>query len=190
MPLTVNIGISRKASANYQSAGLSINLTAELDQSLLADPPRLQSEIDRIYRAAAARPPAPRPASTRSWLHGRGRTLRAWTPATSQRRYHSPSSSKRPTAAGSPPATSPRATPSARCPRRASRVRPRSPRSAAATRSSPSTTSPSRARAATSWARAGWWCTTRAIHQSSTSVGRRISTSRGARESGAPTGSE
>ena len=34
MPLTVNVGISRKASANYQSAGLSINLTAELDQSL------------------------------------------------------------------------------------------------------------------------------------------------------------
>ena len=52
MPLTVNVGISRKASANYQSAGHSINLTAELDQSLLADPPRLQSEIDRIYRQA------------------------------------------------------------------------------------------------------------------------------------------
>jgi len=52
MPLTVNVGISRKASANYQSAELSINLTAELDQSLLADPPRLQSEIDRIYRQA------------------------------------------------------------------------------------------------------------------------------------------
>jgi hypothetical protein len=52
MPLTVNVGISRKASANYQSAGLSINVTAELDQSLLADGPRLQSEIDRIYRQA------------------------------------------------------------------------------------------------------------------------------------------
>ncbi len=52
MPLTVNVGISRKASANYQSTGLSINLTAELDQSLLADPPRLQSEIDRIYAQA------------------------------------------------------------------------------------------------------------------------------------------
>jgi hypothetical protein len=42
----------RKASANYQSQGLSINLTAELDQSLLADPPRLQLEIDRIYAQA------------------------------------------------------------------------------------------------------------------------------------------
>lgn len=52
MPLTVNVGISRKSSANYQSAGVSINLTAELDQSLLADPPRLQSEIDRIYAQA------------------------------------------------------------------------------------------------------------------------------------------
>ena len=49
MPLTVNVGLSRKNSANYQSAGVSINLTAELCQSLLADPPRLQSEIDRIY---------------------------------------------------------------------------------------------------------------------------------------------
>ena len=52
MPLTVNVGISRKASANYQSAGVSIHLTAELDQGLLADPPRLQQEIDRIYAQA------------------------------------------------------------------------------------------------------------------------------------------
>jgi hypothetical protein len=52
MPLTVNVGLSRKTSANYQSAGTSINLTAELDQSLLADPSRLQSEIDRIYAQA------------------------------------------------------------------------------------------------------------------------------------------
>jgi hypothetical protein len=35
MPLTVNVGISRKSSANYQSAGVSINLTAEIDQSLI-----------------------------------------------------------------------------------------------------------------------------------------------------------
>jgi hypothetical protein len=75
MPLTVNVGISRKASANYQSQGLSINLIAELDQSLLADSTRLQLEVDRIYaqaeqaldrqgqavttaRAAKRRPPA------------------------------------------------------------------------------------------------------------------------------------
>lgn len=42
MLLTVNIGISRKASANSQSASVSIQLTAELDQGLLADPPRLR----------------------------------------------------------------------------------------------------------------------------------------------------
>lgn len=53
MPLTVNVGLSRKSSQNYQSAGVSINLTAELDQALLADPPRLQQEIDRIYGQAA-----------------------------------------------------------------------------------------------------------------------------------------
>lgn len=52
MPLTVNVGMSRKSSANFQSAGVSINLTAELDQSLLADPPRLQQEIDRVYLQA------------------------------------------------------------------------------------------------------------------------------------------
>jgi len=43
MPLTVNVGISRKAPANYQSAGVSIKLTAELDQSLLADPASFNS---------------------------------------------------------------------------------------------------------------------------------------------------
>ena len=52
MPLTVNVGMSRKSSQNYQSEGVSINLTAELDQSLLADPPRLQQEIDRVYLQA------------------------------------------------------------------------------------------------------------------------------------------
>jgi hypothetical protein len=55
MPLTVNVGILRKSSANFQSAGVSINLTAELDQSLLADPPRLQTEIDRIYARPSRR---------------------------------------------------------------------------------------------------------------------------------------
>jgi len=38
MPLTVNVGLFRTNSVSYQSAGVSINLTAELDQSLLADP--------------------------------------------------------------------------------------------------------------------------------------------------------
>jgi hypothetical protein len=52
MPLTVNVGISRKASANYQSAGVSINLTAELDTGLLGDPPRLQDEVAKVYLQA------------------------------------------------------------------------------------------------------------------------------------------
>ena len=38
MPLSINVGLSRKASKDYQSTGVSINVTAELDQSLLAKP--------------------------------------------------------------------------------------------------------------------------------------------------------
>ena len=52
MPLSVNIGLSRKASENYQSQGTSINLTAELDQSLLARPEELQQQIDALYDQA------------------------------------------------------------------------------------------------------------------------------------------
>ena len=52
MPLLINVGLNRKASKDFQSVGVSLNLTAELDQGLLADPPRLQSEIDRIYGQA------------------------------------------------------------------------------------------------------------------------------------------
>jgi hypothetical protein len=52
MPLLINVGLNRKASKDFQSVGVSLNLTAELDQGLLADPPRLQSEIERIYGQA------------------------------------------------------------------------------------------------------------------------------------------
>jgi hypothetical protein len=52
MPLLINVGLNRKASKDFQSVGVSLNLTAELDQGLLNDPPRLQSEIDRIYGQA------------------------------------------------------------------------------------------------------------------------------------------
>jgi len=52
MPLIINVGVSRKASKDYQSSGCSINLTAELDQALLSDTYRLQSEIQRIYAQA------------------------------------------------------------------------------------------------------------------------------------------
>jgi hypothetical protein len=49
MPLSVNVGLSRKASKDYQSTGVSINVTAELDQSLLAKPDQLQREVDNLY---------------------------------------------------------------------------------------------------------------------------------------------
>ena len=52
MPLTINVGLSRKASKDYQSSGVSINVTAELDQSLLARPRELQAEIGRLYAQA------------------------------------------------------------------------------------------------------------------------------------------
>ena len=54
MPLTVNVGLNRKASRDFQSAGVSINLAAELDMGLLADPPRLQHEIEKVYAQAEA----------------------------------------------------------------------------------------------------------------------------------------
>lgn len=52
MPLTINVGLSRKSSENFNSAGTSINLTAELDQSLLARPRELQGAIDELYEQA------------------------------------------------------------------------------------------------------------------------------------------
>jgi len=45
MPLVVNVGLNRKASRDYQSAGVSINLSAELDSGLINDPARLQAEV-------------------------------------------------------------------------------------------------------------------------------------------------
>lgn len=52
MPLSVNVGLSRKSSQNYNSEGCSINLTAELDQSLLTRSDELQQRIDQLYREA------------------------------------------------------------------------------------------------------------------------------------------
>ncbi len=52
MPLLINVGLNRKASKDFQSVGVSLNLTAELDQALLTDSPRLQTEINRIYGQA------------------------------------------------------------------------------------------------------------------------------------------
>jgi hypothetical protein len=52
MPLTINVGLNRKASKDYQSTGASINLTAELDQSLLARPDELQGAVSELYEQA------------------------------------------------------------------------------------------------------------------------------------------
>lgn len=52
MPLTLNIGLSRKTSQNYNSEGASINLTAELEQALLNRPDELQVRIAALYREA------------------------------------------------------------------------------------------------------------------------------------------
>ncbi len=52
MPLTINVGLSRKTSENYNSQGVSINLTAELDQSLLVRPDELQGAVSELYEQA------------------------------------------------------------------------------------------------------------------------------------------
>ncbi len=49
MPLLINVGLNRKASKDFQSVGVSLNLTAELDQGLLSDPTRLQDEVTHVY---------------------------------------------------------------------------------------------------------------------------------------------
>ena len=54
MPLVVNVGLNRKASRDYQSAGVSINLSAELDSGLINDPARLQAEVAKVYAQAQA----------------------------------------------------------------------------------------------------------------------------------------
>ena len=48
MPLSINVGLSRKASKDYQSTGVSINVTAELDQALLTKPDELQKQVGAI----------------------------------------------------------------------------------------------------------------------------------------------
>ncbi len=83
MPLNVNVGLSRKRSENYQSDGISINLTAELDATLLAKPEELQNQIDALYRQAEAAmdrqiapapPPRSSPPSNGRYRNGNGST--------------------------------------------------------------------------------------------------------------------
>jgi len=56
MPLSINVGLIRKASRDYQSHGVSINVTAELDQSLLAKPDELQAQVAKLYAQAEHAP--------------------------------------------------------------------------------------------------------------------------------------
>lgn len=86
MPLTINVGLNRKASKDYQSTGASINLTAELDQTLLARPDELQGAVSELYEQAqlaldrqanggTQEPPRQRIAHTRSnGANGNGHT--------------------------------------------------------------------------------------------------------------------
>ena len=52
IPLSINVGLSRKVSKDYQSTGVSINVAAELDQALLARPDQLQKQIGDLYAQA------------------------------------------------------------------------------------------------------------------------------------------
>ena len=52
MPLTINVGLSRKLSKDFNSVGVSVNVTAELDQGLLTRPQDLQQQIEELYREA------------------------------------------------------------------------------------------------------------------------------------------
>ena len=52
MPLSINVGLSRKASKDYQSTGTSINIVAELDATLLAKPEEMQRQIDGLFQQA------------------------------------------------------------------------------------------------------------------------------------------
>ncbi len=49
MPITLNIGLSRKLSKDYNSTGYSISLNAELPADATQDVGRLQAEADRLF---------------------------------------------------------------------------------------------------------------------------------------------
>ena len=53
MPMTLNVGLSRKVGeANYGSRGASVNLELELEGSLVNDPDRLRQSIRRLFGEA------------------------------------------------------------------------------------------------------------------------------------------
>src|SRR5947209_20058082 len=78
MPLTINVGLSRKLSQDFNSVGASINDTAELDQGLLPRPQELQRQIGELYREANQaldRQLASTVAPDRYVVHGEGRKV-------------------------------------------------------------------------------------------------------------------
>jgi hypothetical protein len=95
MPLSVNVGLSRKASKDFQSTGVSLNIVAELDQSLLARPDELQRQIADLYAQAGAAlnhqagsPPSAPPASRRRHHHLQLRQRRQPHPDGNRHRKH------------------------------------------------------------------------------------------------------
>ena len=53
MPMTLNVGLSRKkGEPNYGSRGASVNLELELDSALVADPDRLRDRIRQLFHLA------------------------------------------------------------------------------------------------------------------------------------------
>ena len=53
MPMTLNVGVSRKiGEANYSSRGATVNLQLELEGSLVNDPGRLRDSIRKLFGQA------------------------------------------------------------------------------------------------------------------------------------------
>ena len=53
MPLTLNVGLSRKVGeANYGSRGASVNLELELDSAIVGESARLKDHIREVFRLA------------------------------------------------------------------------------------------------------------------------------------------
>lgn len=79
--LKINIGLSRKVSADYNSRGFSVNIEGELPSELLHDEEGLRSTCDRLYDLAnsvleeqvqkSTEPSARQPARTTERFEGR-----------------------------------------------------------------------------------------------------------------------
>lgn len=52
MPLILNCGLSKKQSKDFQSSGIAVSLTAEVDSALLDRPQQLQEKISALYQQA------------------------------------------------------------------------------------------------------------------------------------------